>query len=329
MDIKTVDFIGFKDGSASQRQVIGEAVTEAFRKNGFLKLTNHGISRKTLDGLFNWSEKFFSLPVEVKQKAPHPSSPTPNRGYSAVGMENTSIHGLAGKGVEDEKNILVDMKECFDQGAVDDELYQNIWLPESDLPGFRAFMESYFDICFAVQLQIMQALAIGLGLPEDTFDKLHDRHENELRLTHYPEIEAGELLEGSKTRISEHTDFGTITLLFQDSVGGLEVECPDKPGHFEPIESDKVEMIANIGDCLQRWTNDQLHSTRHRVHISQRDLKAGTKILPSRYSIAFFAKPNRKSSLQPFAELVEPGQEPKYGNMTAGEFIIQRSSTTY
>ncbi|PYH77576.1 Clavaminate synthase-like protein [Aspergillus uvarum CBS 121591] len=329
MTFETIDLGVMQSGTLGDQKKVGEAMKNALERQGFLKLTNHGIAPEMIEELFVWSKRFFALPNEVKAKAPHPPTPTPNRGYSAVGMENTSVHGNLGKKGGKVLPPLIDMKECFDQGSADDELYSNIWLPESDLPGFRAFMESYFEAGFACQQRILSAVALGLGLPPTAFDRLHHKRQNELRLTHYPPIEARQLQDGTKTRISEHTDFGTITLLFQDSVGGLEVEDHTSVGTFHPIESEKYEMIVNIGDCFQRWSNGALRSTRHRVHVSQRDLQNQSEFLPGRYSVAYFTKPNRDASVGSMPELLKPGEQVIYSDLTAGEFVLQRSATTY
>ncbi|KAJ5190384.1 isopenicillin N synthase [Penicillium cinerascens] len=319
--IATIDFDPFNHGSPDEKKAVGTAIAEAFRRQGFLKLVNHGIPRHTIEELFQWSQRFFALPEGIKAKAPHPPKPIPNRGYSGVGMENTSIHGSQ----EDRKVTLIDLKECFDQGAEDDNLYANIWLPEDDLPGFRSFMEEYYRIAYRCQQRILTALELGLGMAPKTLTSRHSRAENELRLTHYPLVPVKQLRGGSCTRISKHTDFGTITLLFQDAVGGLEIEDPLQPGRYRPIESTALdEMIVNLGDCLQRWSDGQLRSTRHRVHIAQSDLDADPNaVLAERFSVAYFAKPNRSCSIQSLAAECPPGEQ------TVGEFLLQRSSTTY
>lgn len=186
-------------------------------------------------------------------------------------------------------------------------------------------MEEYYRIAYRCQLRILAALELGLGMAPKTLTSRHSCAENELRLTHYPPVPVKQLRGGNCTRISEHTDFGTITLLFQDAVGGLEIEDPLQPGRYRPIESTALdEMIVNLGDCLQRWTKGQLRSTRHRVHIAQSDLDADPNaILVERFSVAYCAKPNRSCSIQSLAAECPSGEQ------TVGDFLLQRSSTTY
>jgi isopenicillin N synthase-like dioxygenase len=151
-----------------------------------------------------------------------------------------------------------------------------------------------------------------------------------MRLTHYPAIPAANLHpDANATRIAKHTDFGSITLLFQDSVGGLEIENPTHTGRYDPVVSKEIdEMIVNVGDCLQRWSNDRLRSTRHRVHLPQHLLDVESAILPARFSVAYFSKPDRNCSVRSMPEMCED-EEQLYDDVTAGEFLLQRSWTGY
>ena len=110
-------------------------------------------------------------------------------------------------------------------------------------------MENLFNACHEAEERLLKAVAVGLGLSETHFnDKLTDRV-NEFRLTHYPAVRRKDISldSGNRTRTAEHTDFGTITLLFQDSVGGLEVESHNQRGVFHPITAPAPTMVINIG----------------------------------------------------------------------------------
>lgn len=98
-------------------------------------------------------------------------------------------------------------------------------------------------------------MAIGLGLDEDHLLKLHSDKWNQLRLLHYPPIAANLLEEKQFARMPAHTDWGSLTMLFQDECGGLEVEDPNHTGHFIAATPVKGAMILNIGDLMQRWSN--------------------------------------------------------------------------
>ncbi len=210
-------------------------------------------------------------------------------------------------------------------GSARDDLVENLWVPEISVPGFRTLMESFYEKAFKTEMQLLSALAIALGISEDHLKALHNRAENEFRLLHYPAIPASELADGSATRIAEHTDFGTITMLFQDSVGGLQVEDQTQPGVFRSVESTKsTDIILNIGDSLQRLTNDTFHAACHRVTYPLA-VKAGDNVeIPERYSVAYFVKPNRQASLLPLKEFVTEATPCHYDDVTAWDWNNRR-----
>lgn len=196
------------------------------------------------------------------------------------------------------------------------------------MPGFRTFMEEFFNMCCDAQLRILRALAVALGLPEATFDKLHSRHEFELRLTHYPAIDI-QKLQADTNRISEHHDWGTITLVFQDSTGGLEFEQKDRPGTFHAVESAKpMEIVLNVGDCLHRWTNGTLHSVNHRVKIPRSLRYQHHGVVPERHSVSFFCKPNRDESVASW-EAFKRDTLVGYDDITSYEYNQSLLKTTY
>lgn len=255
--------------------------------------------------------------------AKHPPQANPNRGYSYVGQENVANISGYEKGLGPLKTR--DIKETLDMGSATDELVDNLWVPEESLPGFRKFMETFYEKAFKTELQILTALAIALGVSEDHLKSLHNRAENEFRLLHYPAIPASELADGTATRIAEHTDFGTITMLFQDSTGGLQVEDQENLGTFRNVESSApTDIILNIGDSLQRLTNDTFKAACHRVTYPP-TIKAGDeRVIPERYSIAYFAKPNRSASLLPLKEFITDATPCKYEDVTAWEWNNRR-----
>lgn len=215
------------------------------------------------------------------------------------------------------------MQESFDIGNPEDPLYANIWPDEDELPGFRMFMEILYNLFHLTHLNILRALELGLikgYQPLNVIDHCLP-NASEMRLNYYPRVDIKDLRSGSMNRISEHTDFGTVTLLFQDSVGGLEVEDQSHMGSYFPVECEsKYVMLVNIGDSLQRLTNDYLTSVSHRVTlpISQTEKEEGQ--LEERLSVVYFAKVARKNSIYPFPEFVSANNPAKYPAMTAYEW---------
>ena len=192
-------------------------------------------------------------------------------------------------------------------------------------------MKIFFNACHDTHLQILRGLEAALKLPDHRMTSLCSKAQAELRLTHYPPIDVAKLKDSRNTRISEHTDFGTITMLFQDSTGGLEVEDGKANGHFIPVESKfKTDMIVNVGDTLTWWTNEKLRSANPRVTIpvGMKDLQTGE--IPARLSIAYFGKANREVSLRCFPEFRPIGRAPVFDEeVTALEYNQRMVEKTY
>ncbi|KAH8821997.1 hypothetical protein F5884DRAFT_828154 [Xylogone sp. PMI_703] len=325
-----LDFSDFYSTNPATRVELCNALVSSLKQHGFVRLINHGVPPPDIDTAFETSKHFFQLPFEQKMKSPHPPTANPHRGFTAVGIENVAAVSNFGSAVA--LPFLKDMKESYDIGSERDELYQNIWPPAGVHNTFQPTFTSFFSMCYRVELSILEAISIGLKFPTQALSQLHASQANELRLTHYPAVSRGEF--AHSTRIAAHTDFGTITLLFQDNVGGLQVEYPQGSGKFVDIESGgPYECILNVGDCLQKWTG--LPSARHRVHMPEQLLEESkgnpkTKdTIEERFSIAYFAKPDRSSILRPLqaAGEVEYNQSTKY--LTAGEFQHMRIQGTY
>jgi isopenicillin N synthase-like dioxygenase len=119
-------------------------------------------------------------------------------------------------------------QESYDIGYEKDQLYANVWPPAGIHDAFQPTFISFFASAYDAEIAILQALSIGLGLPAQALSQLHEEKANELRLTHYPAVSRKEF--SHSTRIAAHTDFGTITLLFQDCVGGLRMPSPFSNG---------------------------------------------------------------------------------------------------
>lgn len=124
-------------------------------------------------------------------------------------------------------------------------------------------MNRFYWDGFRVGGEILQALAVGLGLDDENhLLRKHSGHNNQLRLLHYPPVPADALEQNRAARCPAHTDWSSITLLFQDDCGGLEVEDINNPGQFIPATPIKNAIVMNVGDLLQRWSNGRLRSSQ-------------------------------------------------------------------
>lgn len=154
------------------------------------------------------------------------------------------------------------------------------------LAGFRQAMVDFFDQCKALHVEVMRAIAVGMSLPRDFFDPFVDDGDNTLRLLHYPAVSRDVFrINPGQVRAGEHSDYGSITLLFQDDRGGLQVRSPN--GRFVDAAPIEDTCVVNAGDLLARWSNDTIKSTVHRVVEPPR--KEGDEegdTYPARYSVA-------------------------------------------
>ncbi|KAI0310741.1 thymine dioxygenase [Amylostereum chailletii] len=324
--VPVVDFAPYLDGS--NKQAVADAMVHSFKYIGFVYLVNHGVPLDNVQGMFDWSKRFFAQSMETKLLAPHPPSGTHHRGYSAPGREKVAHNVFDDEELQNIRNKAPDVKESFEVGREEDATMPNIWLPDGVLPGFKEACLDFFWTCDKTKFSILGALALGLHLPETFFDEFHQDRDNQLRLLHYPSVRTDSLMNEEITRIGAHSDFGSITLLFQDQVGGLEVEDPLSPGQFKPVTPVKDALIVNAGDFLMRWSNDLIRSTIHRVRAPP-SLKAESGMTPERYSIPFFCSPDFTKVVGCLPGTWSDERPKRYEPISAMNYIMERLAANY
>jgi isopenicillin N synthase-like dioxygenase len=248
---------------------VASELFHAFSTVGFVYLRNTGVSFGLLDELHFAAEKFFNLPFELK----HQFKVEHYHGW--IEMEQESV----------DTESPGDLKEAinFTKRGITAEMFP------TDVPEFSSLVKELFSVCTRLAHRVLLAIAIGLNLPDSRH--LIDNHNVEtqessttLRVLSYPplpkEIKPGQV------RLGEHTDYGSVTLLFQDQIGGLQVAT--RNGDW--IDATPIEdtVVVNIADLMQRWTADKLVSTPHRVLLPVDENKKKTK----RRSVVFFAFPD-------------------------------------
>lgn len=260
--LPVIDFSRWSQGSLEDKQQIAHDLAEACRSVGFVYVVNHGVSPDLLGEAFAWSKKLFDLPGEKKMLAPHPPGPNIHRGYSWPGLEKVSqyVHQDGADSDDEDAHLrqVQDCKESYEIGSETFAAQPNQWLPEDVLPGFRGFMTNFYWECFETAKDLLRAIALGIGLEDDEYLlRFHSGENNQLRLLHYPPVETEKLSSNALARMPAHSDWGSITMLFQDSCGGLQVEDPKKPGHFVDATPMEGALVMNVGDLLMRWSNGQ------------------------------------------------------------------------
>ena len=304
--LPVIDLGDLRSGhEAGLRRIAGE-IGAACRGPGFFYVVNHGVPAALVADAFAKSRAFFAEPLEAKLDIAM-EKVGGNRGYS--GFMREALDPRRGFDAKEAFNVGLEMAP--DDASLRTEPFRalNAW-PRT--PGFRETALAYFDACLALGADLHRAFALDLGLAQDHFAADLSRPMATLRLLRYPPEPAGEIGAG------EHTDYGNITLLAVDGVGGLEVrrrdgvwiDAPAVPGAF----------IVNIGDCLMRWTNDIYVSTPHRV-VSR---GAG-----ERYSLAYFLDPNPFAKVEAILSCVPAGAAPKYAPILAHDHLMNRLRATY
>jgi len=309
--IPIIDIAPLLDGSPAQARAVAGALGRACREVGFFYISGHGVPPVLIARVFETSAVFFGGPASIREAASF-SGPGGNRGYIRLGGETLDPSKPA------------DVKEAFNIGlelAPDDpELLArapfraaNLW---PDMPGFRATMLDYFNRVWRLGRDLHRAFALDLGLEPDFFESRLDKPIATLRLLHYPKV--AKPLSDGQLGAGAHTDYGNVTLLATDAVGGLMVR--DRSGRWLDAPVVPGTFVCNIGDCLMRWSNDVYVSTPHKV-VSP----AGA----DRYSVAFFLDPNPDAVVACLPTCVSPDRPAKYAPITGADFLRSRLEPTY
>ncbi|MEO9821063.1 MAG: 2-oxoglutarate and iron-dependent oxygenase domain-containing protein [Paracoccaceae bacterium] len=294
-------------GAQSVAAQIYDAATEV----GFFYISGHGIAQDVIDQAFRVTADFFALPEAQKSTA---AVNQHQRGWMAQGMSR-----LSGSKTHD-------LKEVFFWGAetaLDDPdllaakplVAANQW-PDAVFPRLRTDITPYYDAVCDVAQQIMSALALSLDQPRDLFTPAYQKPLARGQLVYYPpstdEDEAEE-----RFGVAPHTDFGVLTFLLQDNSGGLQV-CL-RSGEWVAAPPIPGTLVCNIGDLLQRWSNDRFRSTLHRVINRSKG---------ARYSIPIFFDPQSDCVVDP-KDLGVPENQSKYEPITAGAYIMGRNKQSF
>lgn len=304
--IPTVDLAQFTQGDANQREAFVRQLGAAFHEVGFVAVTNHGIPKSLVDGFYAASKAFFALPEAVKRQYEVPGL-AGQRGYTSFGKEHAKQSNVA------------DLKEFFQIGqevpaghplkAVYPDNVQVAETPEMSKLGHELYRA--FEVAGG---QLLEAIALHLELSPDYFQKHITAGNSILRSIHYPPITSEP---ASAIRAEQHEDINLITLLVGASAGGLQLLTAENK--WAAIMPEADEIVINVGDMLQRLTNNYLKSTTHRVVNPPRE----EWHLP-RLSIPFFLHPVSNMDLSCLESCVTADNPLHYEPITAGEYLDER-----
>jgi isopenicillin N synthase-like dioxygenase len=329
-----IDLAGFTSGIPEERLNTAKQLVAACQEVGFVYITNHGVPQKDLEEAFAVSEKFYNLPQEDKLKAPHPPGWAVHRGYSWPGLEKVSEAVCGADNADTVRSLraVQDFKESYEVGSESNTEQPNVWLPPDVLPEWQPTMQKFYWTCFEAAKTILRALALGIGLPEEQLLELHSGNYSQLRLLNYPPIPAKSLeIGGGFERMPAHTDWTTISFLFQDECGGLQVEDPKRPGNFVDVDPLAGALVMNIGDLMMRWSNDILLSTRHRVTLppKQDRITGEGRLTRQRKSIVYFLSTDPDTTIETMVSCIDEKHPAKYEPITQREYNAMKASMQY
>ncbi|MEN3041360.1 MAG: 2-oxoglutarate and iron-dependent oxygenase domain-containing protein [Bacteroidia bacterium] len=309
-NLPLLDLREFIEGDSAKRARFIDALGQAFSDIGFVLIQNHFVSPELQRRMYEKSEAFWALPSSVKERYIVPGT-AGQRGYTPPNQERAKGHAIP------------DLKEFFHIGPeitdASDPLYfylpRNVW--PAEVPGFReTFLEAY-EKFMETGRYLLRAIALYLGLEEHYFDQHIQNGPSLLRLLHYYPLSPDLNIPEGATRAAEHEDINLITLLIGASAEGLEVLT--REGEWLAPVVEPHQMVINVGDMLQRLTNNKLRSTTHRVVLPSPDRRH----LP-RYSIPFFLHPRPEMSLACLPSCIDEAHPKAYPDVTAEEYLNER-----
>ncbi|XP_016092601.1 UPF0676 protein C1494.01-like [Sinocyclocheilus grahami] len=308
MEIPVVDLSVYElektNVSVDNLEKISAELRRAFTEVGFVYLKNTGINQDEVDKVMGVSKKFFCLPESMKKPFSRSSfSCNGNHGWVSVETEslNPRRHG--------------DLKEAFNTAS----LCSDINWPSEGVDDFRDVQVSFFLRCKELSLRVLRLMALGLGLEAEVFLSAHkhigsDVNGTTLRALYYPPVNST-CVKGNQLRCGEHSDYGSITLVFQSPEGGLQVL--NRAGEYISAPSIPGTVLINIADLMQRWTSDVYVSAVHRVLLPPAG-DSGT-----RQSLAFFVQPDDEAIIS-----CCDGSD-KYPPVKSVDYLLSRFKDSY
>ena len=297
------------------------SIFDACSTTGFFYLRNHSLLASQ-QRVFQLAEEFFRLPLAVKEQNIITED---NHGYIRHGQENLDSSNTA----------LIDEKEAFNLGK---SIRREQLPPIFARPDNYAVLTEFHRDCYRLSMQLLTYLARGFSIDSDYFTSRHKWELDSgdtLRLLHYPRMHKQS---EDSIRAGAHSDYGSITLLFQhDHKSGLEV-LDRSTNIWHPVEPFDEMIVVNFGDAFEYWSKGFVKSTVHRVVSPSIDPTKDNE----RFSIAFFCHPNHTTQLLPIPSDVirsrtfEKDEHAKHaldhdneGTLTAGEHLKMRLNKTY
>ena len=306
-EIPVIDASGLRGGGHDGTRQVADDLRRAAETVGFFYIRNHGVPDRLSDQMFEMSRRFFAHPFEDKMRV---AVNAWHRGFIRVG--EAKMYDTA----------QPDLKESYVWGrdaAQDDpdRLAGNPMIGPNNWPGFmpelRPLLTEYMAECNALGHRLFRAFALSLDVDPDTFVRRFERPMSRASIIYYPA--QAEAMGEEQFGVAPHTDYGCLTLLYQDATGGLQVRGAG--GEWLTAHPIPGTFVVNVGDLLTRWTNDRFASTAHRVVNS-----SGRE----RLSFAVFVDPDHDTVIEP---VVKPGETARYDPVRCDDYIRGRIDASF
>ena len=305
-NIPSVDLADFLSDDPKRKEKFINEIGAAYEDIGFVALKNHFLSDELVEELYTEVEQFFQLPKATKHGYEREEL-NGQRGYVSFGKEHAK-----GKKEGDLKEFWHFGQEVSADAQLDEVYPDNVQVKE--LPEFNKVGMQAYRMLEKTGIYVLRALSLHIGLKENYFDHWASNGNSILRPIHYPPITSEP---DNAVRAGAHGDINLITLLMGASAPGLQVQ--NRQGEWIDAIAQEDELVINVGDMLQRHTNNKLRSTIHRVVNPPRELWH-----TSRYSIPFFLHPRSDMKLDCLEECVDENNPKQYEDITSGDFLHQR-----
>ena len=307
-EIPSVDLNDFISNDGDSKLKFTKELGEAFTSIGFVSVKNHYLTDDLQDKLYSSFEQFFQLPVDVKNKYARPKL-FGQRGY--VGKKKENAKG----------SLQGDLKEFYHIGQIlieekmiNYDYPDNVWPKE--VKELKVVCEEVYSMLEKTAIDLLRAIALFLNVEETYFDLKVIEGNSILRAIHYFPLEPNDVQDGS-VRAAAHGDINLITLLMGASADGLEVQRRDNK--WIPVTALPEQIICNVGDMLERLTNNVLKSTIHRVVNPSKE-----NLSKSRYSMPFFMHPKKNVDLSCLDTCCSIENPKKFPDIIAGDFLSER-----
>ncbi|XP_019191740.1 PREDICTED: gibberellin 20 oxidase 1-D-like [Ipomoea nil] len=284
--VPVIDLAAFRSGDLAAVAETCKLVDEACRKHGFFLVVNHGVDYDLISDAIRDMDRFFDLPLSTKEKAARKLGEHCGYASSFTGRFSAKLPWK-----ETLSFRYSDEKEC--SHIVEEYFQKTLGQDFADIGGVY---QKYSNEMSKLALEIMELLAIGLGVNQKHFSEFFQENDSVMRLNYYPPCQTPELTLGT----GPHCDPTSLTILHQDNVSGLQVFVDNE---WRAVNPSLNAFVVNIGDTFMALSNGIYKSCMHRAVVNN--------MIP-RKSIAFFLCPHKDKVVAPPPELVGSTQPRLY-----------------